>query len=137
MSNMVLMDTGALAILVSYFKKTEPSAGNNLYLRLLVNDVEPADTDTIGTYTEAAGGGYLAITIATVDITVSNVAGVVQAMVEPKVFTFSGGLTVNTDSYGAFITDADGTLICASRAALVYTPVAGGSLTITPKFTLS
>lgn len=130
---MVLMDSGATQIANSYFKKTNPAAGNNLTLKLFVNDVTPADDDVIGDYTEAAGGGYAAKTLTASSFTVSTVDGIVQAAYAKQDFVFSGALTTNPAIYGVFIVDADGVLICAERAAATYTPTAAGHMySVTP-----
>jgi hypothetical protein len=135
---MVLMDSGATQILNSYFKKVEPSAGNNLTLKLFVNDVTPADDDVVGDYTEATGGGYTAVTLSAASFTVSDVAGIRQAAYAQQQFIFTGALTGNATIYGAFIVDADGVLICAEKAPASYTPVSAGNIyAVTPVFKLS
>lgn len=125
---MVLMDTGATQIANSYFKKVNPAAGNNLTLKLFVNDITPADDDVIGDYTEAAGGGYAAKTLTASEFTVSTVAGIVQAVYAQQQFVFTGALTTNPAIYGAYIVDADGVLILAERAASPYTPSDNGHM---------
>lgn len=135
---MILMDSGATQIANSYFKKLEPSAGNNLTLKLFVNSIDPADTDTAETYTEAVGGGYVAKTLTTTGFTVSTVSDIVQAAYAQQLFTFSGPLTTNTTIYGAYIVDADGVLICAEKAPAEYTPATDGDLyAVTPVFQVS
>ena len=126
---MVLMDTGATQIANSYFKKTNPAAGNNLTLKLFVNDITPADDDVIGDYTEASGGGYAAKTLTASEFTTSTVGGIVQcAYNTQQSFVFTGALTTNPTIYGAYIVDADGVLICAEKAAASYTPTANGHM---------
>jgi hypothetical protein len=135
---MVLMDTGAEQILNSYFKKVEPTAGNNLTLKLFVNNITPSDDDVVGDYTEAAGGGYAAKTLSAASFTVSDAAGIMQAAYAQQQFVFTGPLTTNTDIYGAYIVDADGVLICAELAPAIYTPANSGDLyAVTPVFKLS
>jgi hypothetical protein len=135
---MVLMDTGAEQILNSYFKKIEPSTGNNLTLKLFVNNITPADDDVVGDYTEAAGGGYAAKTLIAASFTVSDVSGIMQAAYAQQQFVFTGPLTTNPTIYGAYIVDADGVLICAELAPADYTPVSNGDLyAVTPTFKLS
>lgn len=135
---MVLMDSGATQIANSYFKKVNPAAGNNLTLKLFVNNVTPSDTDTVATYTEAAGGGYVAATLTPESFTVSTVTGIVQAAYVQQQFVFTGPLTANATIYGAYIEDADGVLICAERALSQYTPVNNGDIyAATPIFRLS
>lgn len=135
---MVLMDSGATQIASSYFKKTNPAAGNNLTLKLFVNDVTPADDDVVGDYTEAAGGGYAAKTLTASSFTVSTVGGIVQAAYAQQDFVFSGALATNPSIYGVYIVDDDGVLICAERAAASYTPTAAGHMyAVTPVIQIS
>jgi len=135
---MVLMDTGATQILNSYFKKVEPTAGNNLTLKLFTNNITPADDDVIGDYTEAIDGGYAAKTLSAASFTVSTVLGIVQAAYAQQQFVFTGALTTNPAIYGAYIVDADGVLICAELAPATYTPANNGDLyAVTPVFQLS
>lgn len=135
---MVLMDSGATQICNSYFKKTNPAAGNNLTLKLFVNDVSPSDTDTAATYTEAVGGGYAAAVLNAASFAVSSVSGIVQAAYAQQQFVFTGPLTTNLNIYGAYVVDADGIIICAERAPSPYAPVNSGDMyVITPVFQLS
>jgi len=125
---MVLMDSGATQIANSYFKKVNPAAGNNLTLKLFVNDITPADDDVIGDYTEAVGGGYAAKTLTASSFTVSTVGDIVQAAYAQQDFVFTGALDTNPAIYGAYVVDADGVLILAERAAATYTPTAAGHM---------
>ena len=135
---MVLMDSGATQIANSYFKKVNPTAGNNLTLKLFVNDVTPADTDTVATYTEAVGGGYVSATLISTSFTTSTVAGIVQAAYAQQQFIFTGPLTTNLAVYGVYVVDADGVLICAERAPSIYTPTNNGDMyAVTPVFQIS
>lgn len=136
--SIVLSDVGAEQILKKYFANTAPAGGNNLTLKLFTSNTTPADTDTAGTYTEATGGGYSAITLTAASFTVSTVGGIAQAAYAQRTFTFSGALTTNGTVYGYYIVDADGVLIYAERAATSYTPLNNGdALMITPIFKLS
>jgi len=125
---MVLMDMGATQIANSYFRKTNPAAGNNLTLKLFVNDITPADDDVIGDYTEAAGGGYVAKTLAAGSFAVSTEGGIVQATYAQQQFIFTGPLTTNTTIYGVYIVDADGILISAEKAGAAYAPINNGDM---------
>lgn len=136
--SMVLMDTGATQIANSYFNKTNPTAGNDLTLKLFVNDITPADDDVVGDYTEATGGGYAAKTLTAASWTVSTVSDIVQAAYAQQDFVFTGALTTNHVIYGVYIVDADGVLICAEKAPATYTPANNGDLyAVTPVFQLS
>ena len=93
--SLILTDAGATQILTKYFKNVPPTGGNNLTLKLFTSNTNPADTDTAGTYTEAAGGGYAAKTLTAADFTISTVSNIVQAAYAQQTFTFTGALTGN------------------------------------------
>lgn len=125
---MVLMSEGAVQIANSYFKKTNPAAGNDLTLKLFVNDITPADDDVIGGYTEASGGGYSAKTLTASSFTVSTADGIVQASYARQSFVFTGALDTNSAIRGAYVVDADDVLICAEKAPAEYSPDDGGDI---------
>jgi len=138
--SIVLADVGALAMLNKYFKNVLPSGGNNYTLKLFTNNVTPASdgSDTAGTYTEAAGGGYASVTLIAANFTCSIASGIAQVAYAAQSFIFSGALTGPADIYGCFVVDADGTLVYADRLATKYTPAASGdTLAVTPVFQLS
>ena len=51
----------------------------NLVLRLFTSNTTPAETDTAGTYTEASGSGYAAITLTGASWTVSGTTQIAYA----------------------------------------------------------
>lgn len=128
----VVCNYGCLAILDAFFND-----GGNLTLRLFTNDVTPAAASTSSTFTEAAGGGYAAITLTAGSWTVSELAGIPQALYAQQLFNFTDALTGGASVYGYFITDADGDLITAERRTVAVTPLAGDTLAITPAMQLS
>jgi hypothetical protein len=137
---LVLADVGADQILKSYFNKTQPAGGNNLTLRLFVNNVTPNATggDTAATYTEAAGGGYAAVTLTAGSWTVTPANDPSDAIYAQQTFTFTGPLTTNTTIYGYYVTDGDGVLIFSERAGSSFQPANNGdTYKITPKFQMS
>lgn len=75
---------------LSYF--VNKSAPENLILKLFTSNTTPAEADTAGTYTEASGSGYAAITLtgaswaAPVEGAPSSIAYAEQT------FTFTGAL---------------------------------------------
>lgn len=82
----------------------------NLVLRLFTNNITPGETDTAGTYTEAAGFGYAAITLTGATWTVS---GVTQIAYPEQTFTFTGALG---NVYGYYLTRATSAdLVLAER----------------------
>lgn len=136
--SLVLADVGADAILKAFFNNVRPAGGNNLTLKLFVNDVTPADTDTAATYTEASGGGYAAKTLTNGSWTVATGNDPSDAVYADQAFVFTGPLTTNLTVYGYYVEDADGVLQWSERLGSTFTPENNGdSLTITPKFQLS
>lgn len=137
-------NTGAAAMLAAYFNNSFPS-NKNLTLKLFTNNRTPASTDTASSYTEAAGGGYAAITLANGSWTVSLQNGIEQAAYAQQTFTFTGQLTTNPAIYGFFIVDGNSNLITAQLFTLAdgvtanpFTPANNGDqLLVTPLVQLS
>lgn len=128
----MLQDSGALEMLESYF------LANDLTIKLFTSNTIPADTDTAGTYTEAAGGGYASKTLATTDCTVAVVSDIATASYPQLVWTFTGALTGNASIYGYYIVDGSGTIIFSERGASAYQPANNGDeYKITVAFQLS
>lgn len=135
---LTLMDIGADEFLKVYFNDDRPTGGNNLTLKLFCLDVTPADTNTAGTYTECAGGGYAAKTLTNGSWVVTTGNDPSDATYAEQTFTFTGALTTNTTIFGYFVIDADGTLIWAEKLGSTFTPANNGdNVKITPKFQLS
>lgn len=84
----------------------------NLVLRLYTNDYTPLKTSVAGSFTEATGNGYAAITLTPTDWTVSTVAGVTNAVMAQKEFTFTGALGT---LYGYYLTNTAGEPVLAER----------------------
>ncbi|WKZ32918.1 MAG: hypothetical protein QY316_00495 [Thermodesulfobacteriota bacterium] len=123
---LVLGDSGANAILNTYFNNVRPAGGSNFQLKLFTNDITPLDSHTAGNFTEAAGGGYAAKTLANGSFTVSNVGGIDQAIYPEQTFTFTGPLNGGATIYGYEVLDADGVHIYAERDPNPFTPAGDG-----------
>jgi len=138
--SMILVDVGADQILKAYFNNSWP-ASKNLKLRLYATNVTPVDTHTLGSYTEAAGGGYTAITLTNGSWTVTVGNDPSDAVYAEQTFTFTGALTTNPIVYGYYIEDNDGStgvLVWAELFGTTFTPANNGdTLKVTPKFQLS
>jgi len=136
--SLTLVDVGADEFLKVYFNNDRPAGGNNHTLKLFTNDVTPADTDVAGTYTEATGGGYAAITLTNGSWTVTVGNDPSDAVYAQQTFTFTGALTTNPTVYGYVVEDADGTLVWAEKLTAPFTPANNGdNIKITPKFQMS
>lgn len=135
---LTLFDIGADAILKRYFNSTTPAGGNNLTIRLFTNNLTPLDTHTAASFTEAAGGGYSAITVTNGSwvVTVGNDPS--DATYAQQTWTFTGALTTNPTIYGYTVEDADGVAIWGELFGTPFTPANNGdTLDIDPKFEAS
>jgi len=133
---LILTDVGADEILKTFFNNTRPTGGNDLSLKLFVNDVNPAQAGVA--YTEAAGGGYAAKTLSNGSWTVTPANDPSDAVYAQQVFTFTGALATNTTIYGYYVEDAGGTVLWAERLIAPFTPANDGDhVDITPKFQMS
>jgi len=135
---LTLADIGADTILNAFFNNVWPAAGKDLTLKLFTNNITPADTDTAATYTEAAGGGYVAKTLTNGSWTVATANDPSDAVYALQAFVFTGALTAGATIYGYYVVDADGVLLYAEKAASTFTPATSGdTYNVTPKFQAS
>jgi hypothetical protein len=138
---LVLADVGADLFLNTFFVAT---AVQNLKCKLYATNVTPnsGGTDVVGTYTEAAGGGYTAggktVTRGSGwTLTVANDPS--DVIYTSLVWTFTGPLTTNPTIYGYYVTDStDAILLWSELLTTPFTPTNNGdTLTITLKFALA
>jgi hypothetical protein len=107
----------------------------NLIYKLFATNVTPAETDTAGSYTEAAGGGYADKTLTGASWTVTNGAPTSAAYAQ-QTWTFTGALTTNATVYGYFVvrvTDAD--LVLAETFSSFVPANNGDQILLTPAIT--
>ena len=107
----------------------------DLIYRLFATNVTPAETDTAGSYTEAAGGGYASKTLTGASWTVTNGAPTAAAYAQ-QTWTFTGPLTTNTTVYGYYVTrvtDAD--LVLAETFTSFVPTNNGDQILLTPQIT--
>lgn len=124
--------TVALSYLVNKVTTTR-----DLIYRLFATNVTPADTDTAGTYTEAAGGGYAAKTLTGASWTVTGGAPTVASYAQQD-YTFTGALTTNPTIYGYFVTRATDADLILAEAFTSFTPAASGDkVLLTPRIEAS
>lgn len=112
------------------------TAPENLVLKLYTNNITPAETDTAGTYTEASGFGYAAITLTGASWTITEGAPS-DASFAQQTFTFTGNLG---NVYGYFVVQAtSGILLWAERFSDGPYPISnnGDQIKVTPKIELS
>jgi hypothetical protein len=89
-------------------------------LHLFCNNYTPVRGMTPASFTEAAGGGYAAITLAAANWTEETGDTPRQVQQPSQTFTFTGALTTNTTIYGYYITNSAGTVVL--WAQLLDTP---------------
>lgn len=112
------------------------TAPENPVLKLYTNNITPAETDTAGTYTEASGFGYAAITLTGASWTITEGAPS-DASYAQQTFTFTGNLG---NVYGYFIVQAtSGIVLWSERFSDGPYSISnnGDQIKITPRIELS
>jgi hypothetical protein len=129
---------------------TAPNQGENLLLQYIVNKLQPDDVVlrlfvnnvTIGEstvaadLTEASDPAYDSIVLTGASWTITQVGGDTVATYSSQTFNFDGEASV----YGYYVTDqANGHILWGERfpASPFNLPSSGGTITITPKLSLS
>ena len=103
------------------------TAAQDLTLHLFSNDVTPAETDTISTYTENAESGYSAKTLtgASWDTT----STISTASYAAQTFSF----TTSATSYGYFVKHGSSLLLAERFTGAPFNiPSGGGNISVTP-----
>jgi hypothetical protein len=130
---LIVTDVGADNMLKAYFNNDWPTGGNNHTLHLYTNNYTPVDTSANANFTEAAGGGYAAKTLAHGNWTVTAGNDPSDAAYAQQTFTFTGNLTGNASVYGYHVKDEDDAVIWAEKFASPFTPANNGdNIKITP-----
>ena len=121
----------ALEYLVNKNSLTE-----DLVYRLFTNNITPSETDTVGTYTEATGGGYTSKQLTGTSWTITPGAPSVATYARQD-WVFSGALTGSASIYGYYVTrQTTGDLVFAERAAQTQTPAnSGDEYRVVPRIT--
>jgi hypothetical protein len=130
-----MADTGCTLMLSTFLNAT---VQQNLKLKLFCNDVTPTRASVPGTFTEASGGGYAALTLTNNSWT-PEANTPIDFVYAAQTFTFTGALTTNGTVYGYYITNNAGTtLVCAQLLNAPFTPANNGdNIGITPKLQMS
>lgn len=122
------------SIALSYLTGKTASTENLVY-RLFATNVTPAETDTAGSYTEAAGGGYAAKTLTGASWTVTPGAPT-SASYAQQDWTFTGPLTTNGTVYGYYVTRASTADLVLAETFTSFTPTNNGDkILLTPAIT--
>lgn len=110
-------------------------AGQDQTLKLFATNVTPSETDTAGTYTEAAGGGYAAKSLTGTSWSFTS-ATPSFAQYAQQTYTFTGALTTNPTIYGYFAVQATAGTLLWAEAFASFTPANNGDqILLTPKIT--
>jgi hypothetical protein len=128
---MVVVQNGQVVSLGYFVGKV--TTVRDLIYRLFTNSITPADTDTAGSYTEAAGGGYSSKTLAGASWTVTGGAPTVASFAQQD-WTFTGALTGNATIRGYYVTRAtDNDLVLAEAFTSFQPSVNGDKVLLTPR----
>lgn len=130
------VNTGATVAFNALLNNSWPTS-KNLTLKLFTNNITPGTTTVVGDLTEAAGGGYAAITLTNGSWTVSSVTTPRQAAYAQQTFTFTGALTSTATVYGYYIVDGNGVLYAAEKAGTITPANNGDTYILTPKLTMT
>jgi len=120
---------------LSYFVGKNTVVRNVIY-KLFATNVTPAEGDTAGSYTEAAGGGYstmAALTGASWTVTGGAPTSASYAQIS---WTFTGALTTNATIYGYYVIRATDVDLCWAETFTSFTPANNGDqILLTPAIT--
>lgn len=107
----------------------------NLIYNLFATNVTPAETDTAGSYTAAAGGGYSPITLTGASWTITNGAPTAATYAQ-QTWTFTGALTTNPTIYGYYVTRVTDADLVLAETFSSFTPANNGDqILLTPQIT--
>lgn len=107
----------------------------DLIYRLFATNVTPAETDTAGSYTEAAGGGYASKTLTGASWTITNGAPTSAAFAQ-QTWTFTGPLTTNLTVFGYYVTRVTDADLVLAETFTSFTPANNGDqILLTPQIT--
>lgn len=130
---LLVPDVGEVYALKAFLNNT---AATDPIIKLFATNVTPAETDTAGTYTEAAGGGYSTKAALTGSSWTFTAGAPSHGDFAQQTYTFTGALTTNPTIFGYFmVANTSGTLLWA-EAFTSFTPANNGDqILLTPKIT--
>lgn len=129
---LVVCNNGELRALGYYVNKETPE---DLVYCLFATNITPAETDTIGTYTEAAGGGYANKTLTGASWTLTSGAPGTADYAQ-QTYTFTGALTTNATIHGYFVKRTSTGDLMHAEAFTSFTPANNGdNIKLTPQIT--
>lgn len=110
-----------------------------LSLRLYSNNYTPTETTTTANFTEVAGGGYARISLDPGDWILTS-GDPTFGVYAQRTFSFTGPTNAPGTVYGYYVVDSVERTLWAERfapAVLPFSPIAGSSIRITPRFEAS
>jgi len=138
MGVMTLTDNGATDFLGRILNGATPVGGGDMTLHLYTNDVTTTDSSVAEDLFEAVALGYAGQPLTYGSWVISSVSGIITATHTIRAFTFGGALTGATHIYGAYILNAAGLLVGASRLTVPQSiGVEGAVVSISPKIRMS
>lgn len=130
---LVVVNNGE-SIALQYLTNKNATTRDLIY-RLFATNITPSETDTAGTYTEAAGGGYASKTLTGATWVVSGTAPTSIAYPQ-QTWTFTGALTTNPTVFGYYVTRVTDADLILAEAFTSFTPAANGdAILLTPTIT--
>ena len=128
---LVFPNNGEDAMMKDMLGITTPA---NLTLKLFTNNYTPIPTSIASSFTEMAGQGYAAKSLAMASWSVSSIAGTSTAVYPAQTWTFTGGGP--TTIYGYYIIGADGVIRGAELFPIPFVAqYSGDAVVLTPQIT--
>lgn len=131
----ILLNQGEVDFLAAALNK---AAASDLVLRLFMNDVTPAETDTEASYTEATFSGYAAVTLTGANWTITEGEPSLGEYAQ-QVFTSDADQSAQ-QIYGYYVARSDnGRAQIADRFPAGPYPIAnnGDHVNVTPRFSMA
>lgn len=125
-------NVGEVLLLKYMLNNTAPT---DINIHLYTNNVTPAESDVLGTYTEATDPAYLAVSCPGASWTFATVLGTSSATHANISFSFSTTASI----YGAYATDSTNTYLLFSErftAAPLNFGSSGGNIELAPSISL-
>lgn len=104
-----------------------------LVLRLYSNDVVPSELDTLPSFTEVIGGGYIEINLIYANWVISALG---VALYPAHNFSFTGPTSAPGTIFGYYVVNPNGVILWAERfptSAVPFVPILGSLIRITPR----
>jgi hypothetical protein len=122
---MTIVVPGAGEIIALSYFVNKTTTTENIKYQMFATNITPSHSDTAGTYTIAAGGGYADITMTGASWTVSG-SNPATAAYAQQTWTFTGALTTNPTIYGYIGVGATTGTIFIAEAFTSFTPANNG-----------